>query len=108
MYCWAYLRGVGLLLFALLLPLIIMGTYAAFFARANVGETTWRLVLVATAAVELTLLALAAIEWRHAWVLMVDQPNRVRIAGLLVALSGVLFGGVIALIAMNLRSTCSC
>jgi uncharacterized membrane protein len=108
MYGWAYVRGLGLLLLALLLPLIIMGAYAAFFARAHVSEATWRLVLVAAAAVELALLALAAIQWKHAWALMLDQRNRGLIAGFLVALSAVLLGGVVALIAMNLTNTCSC
>ena len=107
-YGWAYLRGVAILSFALVFPLIVLGTIATFFVGVNVGDDAWRAIWLGIAAVELTLLALAAIQWKRAWVLTRDHPNRRRLAGVSLVGATVFLGAVAVFIMLNIGNTCEC
>lgn len=107
-YLEAYLRGIGLLILALFFPLIVMITIASVFVGVNVSADVWRVIWIGTAAAELALLALAAFQWKRAWALTLNHPNRRSIAGFLVALAVVLLAGVVVFIAVNINDTCGC
>jgi hypothetical protein len=104
----AYLRGVALLILALLFPLIVIIMIANFFVARYPGTNAWRMIWAGVAAVELTFLASAAVQWKRAWDLTVNRPGRRRLAVILVVLAVVLLGGVVVLIAANIRNTCDC